>query len=852
MPDSRNLRDIVKKQKNLLAELEQEADTILHSDLSKENESLKKEVRKLSDLLAESRENLKLASAKNAELSNALYEQVYSEKIRILQKAQKKNDVYFKAEAGGEFNRLVQLEDNLRIKTKELQNRLEKHRTDAANELYAELDILSMRATKAVTEARAALARESGAFTEYSSGQFEKLKAEQATDEMVAAIGEKNNIEAFLGGNLINKLGIVFVILGIVAVAQFTFLRLPDTFKGVIMFAVSGLLLLAGELFNRRKANIFSLGVTSGGVAGLYASLSISYFLLNIISMYPAILLCVLITAGALVLSLRYDSQTVAAFALVGGYIPIISVSDGVALAYGMMVYFVFLNLLALIISFYKKWRITMFIGFALNLAGTMYIIFNMYTMYWMRHSPGRLLDMTQLSTVLYVVFAFAVYTFIPITGNLRTKQPFAKPDTVILGLNTVFSAAIMYGVLKLFGLDDFTGIMAIVFAVAYLALGRHVEGFFLGEKHTAALFYLTGLTFVVLVVPLQFGKEWLSLGWLAQAVSLAAYGILRGEKNFIKAGSVIGGLCFASFVYLDVLLRVDDLFSYKYLAITIGSAIVLLALAYRKSLANVFENAFKYAVLVNAWLYCMYLVSLCEDFIRVQLESTAYSPRFMLLAMAIAGTFAISATLPRIPVIADKVVKTISVGLSLLGAAALLVGAQAFEVFYVGYSGFPPAPIVATASLVLAALCGMSLFAVRGAMMHFTLEYGISVEWMPFSVSAYFLALLTEALVFQFRLPATSIAISIVFVALALAWIIYGFVKRFAFMRRFGLVLSFLAVAKLFIIDLAAFTQGSKIVSYFAFGITLLGISFVYQYFSKRLAPRGGGGTADVENGSS
>jgi len=60
--------------------------------------------------------------------------------------------------------------------------------------------------------------------------------------------------------------------------------------------------------------------------------------------------------------------------------------------------------------------------------------------------------------------------------------------------------------------------------------------------------------------------------------------------------------------------------------------------------------------------------------------------------------------------------------------------------------------------------------------------------------------------------------------------------VKRYSFIRRFGLGLAILAVIKLFIIDLFSLTQGFRIVSYFALGITLLAISFVYQYFSKRL----------------
>ena len=69
-----------------------------------------------------------------------------------------------------------------------------------------------------------------------------------------------------------------------------------------------------------------------------------------------------------------------------------------------------------------------------------------------------------------------------------------------------------------------------------------------------------------------------------------------------------------------------------------------------------------------------------------------------------------------------------------------------------------------------------------------------------------------------------------------ALLWIILGFIKRYALLRLFGLGLSLLAVAKLFLVDLHTLTQGFRIISYFALGVVLVAISFVYQYFNKRL----------------
>jgi uncharacterized membrane protein len=125
-----------------------------------------------------------------------------------------------------------------------------------------------------------------------------------------------------------------------------------------------------------------------------------------------------------------------------------------------------------------------------------------------------------------------------------------------------------------------------------------------------------------------------------------------------------------------------------------------------------------------------------------------------------------------------------------------------------------------------------------------------IGVEWYPLIVSGYFVVILTQNLITQYNLSFASAAISIIYVLTALLWIVLGFVRRYSFIRLFGLGLAILSVIKLFLIDLAALTQGYRILSYFALGVTLIAISFVYQYFNKRLELKGEA-PADVEEGN-
>jgi hypothetical protein len=147
-----------------------------------------------------------------------------------------------------------------------------------------------------------------------------------------------------------------------------------------------------------------------------------------------------------------------------------------------------------------------------------------------------------------------------------------------------------------------------------------------------------------------------------------------------------------------------------------------------------------------------------------------------------------------------------------------------------------PDIGITVIGTIILAVLCLLSLLAMRDVMKIIVTQRNKGIEWLPLVVSGYFVIVLTHNLIAPYNLSFSSFIISVIYVLAALAWIIYGFTRRFAFIRRFGLALAIFAVVKLFLVDLYNLTSVYRIVSYFALGIILIAISFVYQYFSKRL----------------
>jgi hypothetical protein len=282
--------------------------------------------------------------------------------------------------------------------------------------------------------------------------------------------------------------------------------------------------------------------------------------------------------------------------------------------------------------------------------------------------------------------------------------------------------------------------------------------------------------------------------------------------------------------------------FYWKYFALTLGSLVILGAYMYKKLMVTKFPTVYKYPVLINFWFFTLYSLSeLWSTFLFTSGHPVWYVS-YLLSAAMIAATFLIGYTIPRIKHFCDNKLRILSVVINCIGIFMLLyinsVDSPVRREFF--HMATPSFGISVAGTAVLVALSLLSVFVVSDIVKMFVSDQKLGIEWYPLIVSGYFVVILTQNLITQYGLQFSSAVISIIYVVTALAWIIFGFTRRYSFIRRFGLGLSILAVIKLFLVDLATLTQNYRIVSYFALGAALLAISFVYQFFNKRLELKG------------
>ena len=878
-----NLQRIAERQKDILADLERQVKEIENSDLFKKNESLEAELKKLKsehDALLSENSGIK---ERNTQLTNALYEYTFNEKVRVLDAYEEKLKALFDRPYDNAWQQLNILERNINARVNALKMELQAHHVETFNPIFQRLEDFKVEADAALREAREKIMKEKATNID-EKDLINKLRNEEITQDQVTSLTKTNNLERLIGLNIINALGILLIIVGTIAAARFVQVRMTDFMRMIAIFAGGAALLVIGEVLNRRglglkkregykedhedegtianlwrRATVFSLGLSAAGVAVLYVALTFGYFAWGILSIFVALGICIAITALVFLLSTYYRSQILLIMAFVGGYLPIFALlgltgSRGVesvfnlmqleftrVYLYGAMIYFLTLSLLDLIVSFKMKWTISAYLGLFFSMASTGAVV-SFFT-----SAPSSYTEMLlpQLILLGFVFLAFANYTVIPIVSTYFAKVRFTEIDIFMIGINTIASCIAMYGLFEMFGWrENFAGLLAVIFAITYIGLGLIIRNKFkFQETALSSLFYITGTTFVILVIPMQFGMNALTLGWMTQGVLLTVYGVLKNNEWFKNVGIVASLLSVLAFGLVTTYLVTNpntyitwQRFTFEHTALTIGSLLVLVAYLYKdKELHTSWLPNYKNIVLVNVWILSMHLV------IRLNyiLPSTigTFNTTYLMSSLAVVITVGYGFILPKIKILTDYVIRLISTLFYVLGIIWLYVNSYFDPVIYGRISTIPNNLLLWLVSTFLFVIFSvLSIYILYDMLLRFVVYLKMNIAYVPLFTTIHALILLTQHLLVQHGVSFRSMWFSFVYIGISLGIIIVGFARRHMYLRHFGLVLALTAVAKVFLLDLRGLTQSQRIVSYFFLGIILVAISFVYQLFSRRL----------------
>jgi len=790
------LKNILQKQRMQLDELESAISTVEADGLADENMQLKAQILTLNN-------ECQTLAAEVEKLKTSLKDQMLNERHRLLSKTEEQLQFYYSDSTVQFGDKLTRLENKYKAMLTGLQNSSDGYIREA------EANIMSITA-----EVKSRYAQEQQAIKLAQDAEVEERDNDPLpSPEAVAQRLRLFNLEMNFGTKVINVLGILLILLGVGFGLQYSFthILLTPELRGAAAYALGILFLAGGEILLRQKKYyvkpVFSMGITAGGVAILFTSTAVSYFGLGILSMFAALGFCVGISIVAFLLSLRHSSKTIACFALIGGYLPMTAIFDAPDLIMPAMAYFILLNSLALFLAIYKKWNIMNILSFVLcTIAAVSFV--------------G--LGAPVIASVAYLSANFLMYLGVILIYPIRNKSAgvLTEVDVGILSANTIINCLLIYGVLNRDETFSYNGLLAIGFFIVYFAGAKLVERFLSQDKRVTGLFYITALIFAILVIPLQFGLDWLTIGWIVLGAALVVYGVIYNQKGFRWAGWLVSFISVFAFLASQYF-WMDTWMIVNYTFLTFGFAGILASYYYAKRNNEVHIKIFKYSLLVQNLAYLLIVSSYFYN--RFNFPN-GWLPLFLIMLALIYGL-----GIKYIPVINDRIVDGISLCISIWAVFAALIS-NGFTRVNLDY-------LVLT-SVLLIVFNVFSVFVLFDAIktLQKMLQKRSPLEGFSLVTSVYSLILVIMMLMVQYNHSITSILISSIGMAAALAWIIFGFIRHNRTMRLFGLVFSVFSLAKLFFVDLYFLPAEMRIVSYFVFGIIFLAISFVYQYFSRRL----------------
>jgi uncharacterized membrane protein len=323
---------------------------------------------------------------------------------------------------------------------------------------------------------------------------------------------EKSEIEKFIGENLISKIGIVILVIGIGIFAKYAIDKNWITpamriFSGYLFgFGLAGLALrLKAKYLN------FSAVLLSGAVAIMYFITYFAYSLYGLFSQSTAFALMIIFTVFTVVAAINYNRQIIAHLGLVGAYAVPFLLSDNSGNYAFLFTYIALINGGILAISLKKYWKSLFYTSFVFT-----WVIF--YGWYLTSYKPVEHFNLAFLS--LGVFFLIFYVTFI--AYKVISEENIALENVTLVLSNSFIFYGIGYSLLdRQPGFENYLGMFTVGNAAIHFAFAWTISRLKLFPNDLVYLLTALIITFATIAVPVQLDGNRVTLIWTVEAAVL-------------------------------------------------------------------------------------------------------------------------------------------------------------------------------------------------------------------------------------------------------------------------------------------------------------------------------------------
>ena len=341
---------------------------------------------------------------------------------------------------------------------------------------------------------------------------------------------EKNpDLEKFIGENLINKLGILILVLGISFFVKYAIDKdwINEPARVGIGILCGSLVMAIAHKLKKNYAS-FSSVLVAGAISIFYFTIYIAFHEYELFSQTVAFIIMALITAFSTLVSVSYNRQELAVLSLIGGFAAPFMLSTGEGNYVVLFTYVAILNIGILGISYFKKWKVSTILTFVF----TTLLFFG-----WCAIKIGSP-KFSHTGALIFATIFYFIFSITIVLNNLRNKGVFSTIEYFILVANTFVFFGV--GMLILNDLEsNFTGTFTLFLAIYNLLYASILYKKFGLDKNAIYLLIGLALTFVTLTIPIQFEGNHITLFWAAEAVLL--FWLFQKTKiSYFKLGAII------------------------------------------------------------------------------------------------------------------------------------------------------------------------------------------------------------------------------------------------------------------------------------------------------------------------
>jgi uncharacterized membrane protein len=684
----------------------------------------------------------------------------------------------------------------------------------------------------------------------------------------IEAFKEKNpDLEKFIGENLMNKIGVLVLVLGISFFVKFAidkeWINEPARI-GIGALCGAFIMIIAHKL--KKNYAAFSAVLVAGAISVFYFTIYIAFHEYQLFSQTVAFSVMAVITAFSTLVSISYNRQELAILSLIGGFSAPFMLSTGEGNYVVLFSYIAILNMGILAVSYFKKWKIATILDFVFTS-----VLFVGWCIISIEKDSFEHFGALTFATIFYFVFSVTI-----VLNNLKNKGIFSKIEYFILIANTFIFFGL--GMLILKDLEsNLTGLFTLLLATYNVVYATILYKKFGVDKNAIYILIGLALTFVTLTIPIQFNGNQITLFWAAEVV-LLFWLSQKSKIEAFKLGAIIvqilavisllldwqlygastalpvllNPLCIAGFIvsvsFLSTywLIRKEGNIATKYITIPISvyKTIVLVAfvlIIYFTGILEINYQAIQFLeneasiasfAVVYHFLFVALLLFFTSKLKKKQIEKAALFISFISVFFYILKYYKLSS---------DEIIQNIVLVIDSNYAFYfhyIILGCLVYFGFQLFTKTITTFNIKPTQNKWLPWLFAFAIvYILSNEVMLHAIQFSnttLSASEIEILDYEYLKHELVETKIATVKVQIIKIGYPILWGVFSFIFLIIGIKKQWKTLRIIALSLLGITIVKLFVYDIKNVSEGGKIVAFVLLGGLILVISFVYQKIKK------------------